>query len=227
MREGLVFHDIYYDNRSVFYRLSMAEMTVPYGDPRPPYHRKQAFDAGDAGLGFCANELDLGCDCLGVIKYFSAVFARPDGSARVAKNVVCMHEVDDGILSKHTNYRTNVASVIRSRQLVFQIICTVSNYEYIWLWKFDQAGAIHHEMRATGILSTQYIDKGKVSPYGNIVSPGVLAANHQHLFSLRVDPAIEGHDNSVSVEDSIRMPAGPENPFLTGWNVEKTIMKES
>ena len=46
-------------------------MTVPYGDPRPPYHRKQAFDAGDAGLGLCANELDLGCDCLGLIKVSS------------------------------------------------------------------------------------------------------------------------------------------------------------
>lgn len=42
--------------------------TVPYADPRAPFHRKQAFDFGDGGLGNCVNNLTLGCDCLGVIK---------------------------------------------------------------------------------------------------------------------------------------------------------------
>ena len=221
-----MFHDVHYDNRPLFYRLSLSEMTVPYGDPRPPYHRRQAFDAGDVGLGTSANELNLGCDCLGVIKYFSAIFTRPDGTPRVSQNVVCMHEVDDGILYKHTNYRTKNAAVVRSRQLHLQIICTISNYEYIWIWKFDQVGGLHHEMRATGILSTQYIDKDKTSPYGNLVGPGVLAVNHQHLFNLRIDPMIDGEKNTVLYEDSIPMPAGEANPYCTGWTVTKTVVKE-
>jgi primary-amine oxidase len=33
-REGAVLHDVRYDGRSVLYRLSLSEMTVPYGDPR-------------------------------------------------------------------------------------------------------------------------------------------------------------------------------------------------
>lgn len=78
-REGAVLHDVRYDGRSVFYRLSLSEMTVPYGDPRPPFQRKQAFDFGDAGAGRAANNLALGCDCLGVIKYFDAVMTEPDG----------------------------------------------------------------------------------------------------------------------------------------------------
>ncbi len=41
---------------------------MPYADPRAPYHRKQAFDFGDGGLGNAVNNLTLGCDCLGVIK---------------------------------------------------------------------------------------------------------------------------------------------------------------
>jgi len=57
-----------YDGRSIFYRLSFSEMAVPYGDPRAPYHRKQAFDFGDGGAGRAANNLELGCDCLGLIK---------------------------------------------------------------------------------------------------------------------------------------------------------------
>ena len=64
-REGLTLHDIRYDGRSLFYRLSLAEMFVPYGDPRAPYPRKAAFDLGNDGAGINANNLQLGCDCLG------------------------------------------------------------------------------------------------------------------------------------------------------------------
>lgn len=67
-REGAVIHDARFDGRSVLYRLSYSDMTVPYADPRPPYHRKQAFDFGDGALGDACNNLQLGCDCLGVIK---------------------------------------------------------------------------------------------------------------------------------------------------------------
>lgn len=67
-REGATIHDVHYDGRSVFYRLSFSEMSVPYGDPRAPYHRKQAFDFGDGGAGRASNNLELGCDCLGLIK---------------------------------------------------------------------------------------------------------------------------------------------------------------
>lgn len=64
-REGLTLHDISYDGRSLFYRISLAEMFVPYGDPRAPYPRKAAFDLGNDGAGLNANNLRLGCDCLG------------------------------------------------------------------------------------------------------------------------------------------------------------------
>jgi primary-amine oxidase len=35
---------------------------------------------GDYGLGFCANSLALGCDCLGHIKYFDAVLNDSKGA---------------------------------------------------------------------------------------------------------------------------------------------------
>jgi primary-amine oxidase len=96
-REGAVLHDVHYDGRSILYRMSISEMTVPYGDARPPFHRKQAFDFGDGGAGNCANNLSLGCDCLGVIKYFDAVIVGSNGEPRVHPNVVCLHEQDNGI----------------------------------------------------------------------------------------------------------------------------------
>lgn len=180
--------------------------TVPYADPRPPFHRKQAFDFGDGGGGNTANNLSIGCDCLGVIKYFDAQLTETDGRAKKLPNAICVHEQDNGIGWKHSNWRTGRAVVTRSRELVVQFIITLANYEYIFAYKFDQAGGITVESRATGILNVVNIDPYKTSDYGNVVSGGVLAQNHQHIFCVRMDPAIDGHDNSVVVEESHPVP---------------------
>ncbi|KAH6693560.1 copper amine oxidase [Plectosphaerella plurivora] len=202
-REGAVIHDIRFEGRSVLYRLSMSDMTVPYADPRAPFHRKQAFDFGDGGLGNAVNNLTLGCDCLGVIKYFDGVLTDASGTAQSTKNVICLHEQDNGIGWKHTNWRTGRAVVTRRRELVLQFIITLANYEYVFNFKFDQAAGITVESRATGIVSVVNIDPGKTAPWGNVVSPGALAQNHQHVFCVRIDPAIDGHQNTVVQEESL------------------------
>ena len=227
-RECAVLHDVQYDGRDVLYRLSLSEMTVPYGDPRSPYHRKQAFDFGDAGAGRAANNLGLGCDCLGTIKYLDAMLVDTEGKPSVSKNVVCIHEQDNGIGWKHTNFRTSRAVVTRYRELVIQFIITLANYEYIFAYKFDQAGGITVETRATGIVSVVNIDPGKTSPYGNVVSPGALAQNHQHIFAVRIDPAIDGHQNTIVKEESLPIPMNPKtNPHGNGYEVKTTPVKTS
>ncbi|KAF4947686.1 hypothetical protein FSARC_13903 [Fusarium sarcochroum] len=230
-RDGLVLYNVTYDNRNVFYRLSMSEMTVPYGDPRRPYHRKQAFDVGDVGMGVTANQLSLGCDCLGHIKYFDGYRTDSKGNPVHLKNVVCLHEQDGGLLHKHTNYRNNEATVVRNRQLVVQMICTVSNYEYVFAWIFDQAGGIEFEVRATGILSTTPIDNedGTCAPWAVNVGPGVAAPYHQHIFSLRIDPAIDGFNNTVIYEDSVPLSDshGVEDPFGVGYVSETTVLNRA
>ncbi|OKL61048.1 hypothetical protein UA08_03131 [Talaromyces atroroseus] len=226
-REGLTLHDICYDGRSLFYRLSLAEMFVPYGDPRAPFPRKAAFDLGNDGAGLNANNLRLGCDCLGLIKYFDGWHTTSSGEPLKLPNVICCHEQDDGILWKHTNFRTNNAVVTRSRVLVLQTIITVSNYEYIFNFQFGQDASIHYEVRATGILSTVPINLGDRVPWGTLVAPGVLAPYHQHLFSLRIDPAIDGHSNSLQVEESKPMPVNDpsiHNPFGVGYTTNSQII---
>ena len=150
------------------------------------------------------------------------------GTGKVSKNVVCMHEQDDGILWKHTNYRTGRAVVARNRKLIVQFIITLANYEYIFAYHFDQAGGIAIETRATGIVSTVSIDPGKTSPWGNVVSPGALAQNHQHLFNFRIDPAIDGHHNSVIQEESHPVPFTPElNPWGNAFEVRRKVLTTS
>ena len=87
-----------------------------------------------------ANNLALGCDCLGSIHYLSSHIVTADGAALAMPNAVCIHEQDSGIGFKHINYRTGRAVVARARELVVQTIITVSNYEYILAFVFGQSG---------------------------------------------------------------------------------------
>lgn len=227
-REGPVLYNVKYDGRSLFYRLSLSEMTVPYGDPRPPLHRKQAFDLGDIGFGRCANELKLGCDCLGLIKYLDFYLNDDRGKPTLKAGAVCLHEQDGGLLFKHSNYRNDHATIARRRQLVIQTIATVANYEYVLEFMFNQAGEIDLQARATGILSTTAIDEGLTVPFGTVVAPGVLAPYHQHLLSFRIDPAIDGHKNSLQVRDTVPMPVDEIiNPLGIGYVTKPQIVEKS
>jgi primary-amine oxidase len=239
LREGLVLHNVSFDGRPIIYRAAVNEMTVPYGDPRAPYHRKQAFDFGDVGMGLTADKLGLGCDCLGTIKYFSGFVSNGQGEPVEMKNVICMHEVDDGILWKHLNYRNERAKVVRNRKLVIQMVATVGNYEYIFAWELDLAGAVHVEMRATGILSTMPIRKSLINGtneegrraakqlgFGTVVSEGTMAANHQHIFNVRIDPAVDGYRNVVVKDESVAMPLDDKNPWGVGYvNQRETLTR--
>jgi primary-amine oxidase len=231
-REGPILYDVRYDGRPLFYRVSLSDMNIPYADPRAPFHKKSAFDLGDAGAGAMANNLQLGCDCLGHIAYLDGTVSDDKGSPVLLENAICIHEQDGGIGWKHTNYRTGRAAVTRTRELVVQTIITVSNYEYILAYQFNTAAEFHYEVRATGILSTQPIDHSldKVGvPFGTVVHPGVLAAHHQHIFSLRIDPMLDGsHANRLVYSEAHPMPLDPKlNASGHGYTVTETQVKES
>jgi len=203
-REGLVLHDVKYDNRPILHRASLVEMAVPYADPNPPYTRKCAFDVGDYGLGYCTDSLELGCDCLGNIHYFDATLANSKGEPYVIKKAVCMHEEDHGLLWKHVEYRTGHSEARRSRRLVLSFIATVVNYEYLFYYYFQQDGTIEFEIKLTGELSTNAISAGESNDdptHGVLVAPGVNSQIHQHMFCARLDVAIDGNENEVSEID--------------------------
>jgi primary-amine oxidase len=60
-----------------------------------------------------------------------------------------------------------------------QTVTTVGNYEYIFMWHFDQAAALHYRMQATGILSTVPIAPGDAVTYGTDVNEDAMAPYHQ------------------------------------------------
>jgi primary-amine oxidase len=230
-REGMVIYDVHYADNPLFHRLSLSDMAIPYADPRPPYHRKSAFDLGDVGAGIVANNLQLGCDCLGAIFYISGVVNDTRGKAVEIPNAICIHEQDSGTLWKHSNYRTRRGVVVRNRELVVQTILTVANYEYILAWIFNLSGDITYEVRATGILSTVPLGhelNDVTNPYGLVVHPGVMAPYHQHFFSLCIDPRIAGSGNEVVYDEAHALPRDPDtNPHGTGYTVKRSQLPKS
>ncbi|KXH56757.1 copper amine oxidase [Colletotrichum salicis] len=229
-REGIVLSNITYNDkgnvRPIFYRLSLAEMVVPYGNPEHPHQRKHAFDLGEYGAGYMTNSLSLGCDCKGEIHYLDAEFPTRNGGVRTIKNAICIHEEDSGILFKHTDFRDDSVIVTRGRKLIIQQIFTAANYEYAIQWIFYQDGTIQPEIKLTGILNTYSLNPGEdTKGWGTQVYPGVNAHNHQHLFCLRVDANIDGPRNTVFVADAVASDApvgSPENFYGNAFYAKKT-----
>jgi primary-amine oxidase len=227
-REGLVLYTVSYEDkgrvRPILYRASLAEMTVPYGDPRPHHYRKNAFDVGEYGIGTLANSLKLGCDCLGEIRYFDAFLTNSRGEVAKIENAICMHEEDFGILWKHTDWRTNQTEVRRSRRLVLSFISTVGNYEYGFFWYFYQDGTIQFEIKLTGIVNTAAVAPGEQPKYGTLIAPQLYAPIHQHVFSVRLDPSIDGFNNSVYEVNTEAEPFGENNPYGNAFYAKSTLL---
>ena len=228
-REGLTLHDISYNDggekRSILYRVSLSEMVVPYGDPSETQNRKNAFDTGEYGMGTCANSLELGCDCLGYIKYFDAHMTDSKGNLVTIKNAICMHEEDYGILWKHTDRRIGIPEVRRSRRLVISSVSTVENYEYGFFWYLYQDGNIQLEIKLTGILSLGAFPANVKPKYGNLVAPQLYAPNHQHFFSVRCDFDLDGEENSVYEVNVVTEEEGDNNPFENAFYAKSTLLE--
>jgi primary-amine oxidase len=224
-REGLVLHDVAYDGRPVLYRAALSEMVVPYGDPSQAHFWKGVFDAGEYGLGKLANSLELGCDCLGEIRYLDADFVDDLGQPTTIKNAVCIHEEDRGLAWKHFDARSGIAEVRRNRVLVVSFICTVGNYDYAFYWNFDVSGAIEHEVKATGIMQTQGLREGEEPEYGELVAPQLGAMHHQHLFNYRLDMMVDGPRNRVLEVEAERVPMGPGNEQGNAMRRKRTLLE--
>lgn len=226
VREGLTLHQISIGGRPVVYRASVAEMVVPYADPSPVRYWQNYFDQGEYLFGRYTNSLELGCDCLGEIKYFDVTIADEEGNPRVMKNAICLHEEDFGVLWKHTDMFNNMAEVRRSRRLVISFFLTIGNYDYGFYWYLYLDGTIELEAKATGIVFTSAY-RGP-DGYATEMAPGLGAPFHQHMFSARLDMSVDGNTNTVEEADAVPVPVGPDNPWGNAFRQQKTkLTRES
>jgi len=215
-REGMTLHTVRYRDgdreRSIAHRMSFAEMIVPYRDSSVDHYRRTAFDIGEWGLGFMTTSLELGCDCLGEIRYLDAVMHDSAGEPYTITNAICIHEEDGAVLWKHVDHDAG-AEVRRIRRLTISFHVTVANYEYLVYWRLYQDGNIECEVRATGIMVTTPLAAGAPNPNGTLVDERTYAPFHQHFLVARLDMDVDGADNTVFMSESYAEAMGPDNPY--------------
>lgn len=226
--EGLVLHQLSWDDgtrlRPIIHRAALSEMVVPYGTTAPTHDWKNAFDAGEWGMGRFVNSLALGCDCLGEIHYLDAVMATETGHASTVSQAICLHEEDFGILWKHQDLHSGTTEVRRNRRFVISSIYTVGNYEYAFYWYLYLDGTIELEVKLTGIMQTMAVAPGTTAPQAPMVGPELAAPLHQHLFNVRLDMCVDGPGNSVYEVDVEPLPPGPDNPRDNAFTTVETLL---
>jgi len=228
-REGPVIYQVAFDDqgtkRDIAYRMSFAEMVVPYRDPGFDHYRRTAFDIGEWGLGYMVTSLELGCDCLGEIVYVDAVMPDTRGEPMEIPRAVCLHEEDNAVLWKHVDADLG-AQVRRMRRMVVSTHITVANYEYLVYWRFYQDGNIECEVRASGLMVTTPMENdGDSSPYGTTVDKRTYAPFHQHFIVAKLDLDIDGADNTVVEVDSVAAPISDDNPYGLAMSAEATTIE--
>ncbi len=228
-REGPVIYQVAFDDqgtrRDIAYRMSFAEMVVPYRDPGFDHYRRTAFDIGEWGLGYMTTSLELGCDCLGEVVYVDAVVPDTRGDPMEIPRAVCLHEEDGAVLWKHVDAETG-AQVRRMRRMVVSAHITVANYEYLVYWKFYQDGNIECEVRASGLMVTTPMQgDGDSSPYGTTVDTRTYAPFHQHFIIAKLDLDIDGEENTVVEVDSVAAPISDDNPYGLALSAESTTIE--
>lgn len=79
--------------------------------------------------------------------------------------------------------------------------------EYIFYYYFYQDGNVELEIRLTGILQVYVKGDDEPNPFGTTVAPNINAQYHQHIFSLRLDPMIDGLSNTLVETDVVPLDA--------------------
>lgn len=233
-RDGLILYTVGYEDggrlRSILYRASLSEMVVPYGDPEQGWFFRNAFDAGEYGIGHMADSIEPGTDAPAYAQFFDATFPDERGNAFQIERAVALYERDGGLLWKHVDEMTERNESRRARELVLSWIATVGNYEYGFNWVFGQDGTLSMEIGLTGIMEPKAVSDAaeraivRGGPaYGTVVAKNIVAPNHQHFFNFRLDMDVDGTSNSVIESNIAPAPPGQANPYSNAFRASETM----
>lgn len=215
--------------RSVMYQGHLSEIFVPYMDPAFGWYRRNFIDAGEFVSGGLAKALLRGRDCPDYATYIDTVMSNDKGRPRTVPDTICVFERETGDPAWR-HWSSEMPDSRKSRDLVVRIGAVVGNYDYLLDWIFRQDGAIEVRVGATGILEVKAAkakDALEAEPdadaYGRFVDRNIVAVNHDHYFSYRLDLDIDGTTNRFAVDRLVtqRLPAA--HPRRSVWVREEHI----
>ena len=244
-REGLVLYDVQIRDGNRFRPLlrsaSVSEMMVLYGDPSQAWRWRNAFDAGDYGLGRTSVALRPGAEVPAGAVLMDGVISDELGNAKNLRDRIAIYEHDAGILWTHTEGEDGSVLTRRCSEIWLISIATVGNYDFIFHWIFADDGRLTFRVDLTGIMlakgtrQTQCAacalppdPNGRIlsgdAAYGTQVASNLVAVNHQHLLNMRLDFDIDGVGNGVRELEHVMLPPGPENPLGNAIAVKETAL---
>ena len=233
-RSGLVISTVTYRDgdriRPVLYQGAVSELFVPYMDPTGNWYSRTFMDGGEYGFGANATPLTSAYDCPGTGLLLDALLPNDLGAAVVAADTICIFErnLGDPAWRHFDNLGGNGFEGRRGVELVLRMGATIGNYDYFVDWVFTQDGRIKPRIGASGydglkgVLAQSMNDPTAQAEtaYGTLVAPGLVATNHDHFFSIRLDVDVDGIDNSLSLDRlATRDFEGPRS----GWVVESQV----
>ena len=222
-------------DRMVLYRGSLAEMFVPYMDADPNWAFRAWFDVGENDFGFFASPLKPGIDCPAGAAFFDAVLADSRGEARKGKSVICVFERDTGApLWRHAEGANTSYAGRPEIELVLRTIESLGNYDYIIDWVLNEAGAIRIDVGASGIDMVKGVaaramsdaSAAKDTASGTLVAPHVVAVNHDHFLSFRLDVDVDGTRNTLLRQKLTVQPPESDNRGHSLWRVVDMPVRE-
>ncbi len=209
-RTGLVLSLVRYNDharpRMILYRGSLSEMFVPYMDPDIGWLFRTPLDVGEYGLGLLSSRLAPGIDCPRDAVFLAATLAGDDGEPVTGPSRICLFERRTGDpLWRHAETETGDYAGHPATELVVRTIPAVGNYDYIVDWVLTEAGDIRIDVGATGIVAVKGVpapNRDATAPqpetqYGTFVEPDLVAVNHDHFLSFRLDVDIDGTPNTL------------------------------
>jgi primary-amine oxidase len=222
--------------RMVLYRGSIAEMFVPYMDEHPGWSSRTYMDVGEYGFGLLASELRSGSDCPADAAFFDAVLPDDKGKPMTARSVVCLFERNTGApLWRHAEGVNNTYEGRPAVELVLRTIPAVGNYDYVIDWVLTEAGALRIDVGATGIDETKGVaartmadpSAERDAANGALVAANLVAVNHDHFLSFRLDVDIDGASNTLVRQRLVPRRTAANADRRSLWTVsEQPVVRE-
>ena len=228
--------------RPILYEGSLSEIFVPYMDPAAGWYTRNFLDAGEYTVGGLIKPLSRGADCPDHASYLNMVVTGDDGRPRDVPDVICIFERYAGDMS--WRHLSETYEGRPKRDLVVRAAAVLGNYDYVFDWVFQQDGSIRIATGATGIAEAKPVSPAtalvaaaavggtngsngtnrsapaRADAYGRFVDGHIVAVNHDHYFSYRLDLDVDGPTNTVMKDalKTVRLP--DDHPRRSIWMVE-------
>jgi primary-amine oxidase len=177
-------------------------------DPEEWWNSRVFLDAGEFLMGGLIKPLGPD-DCPPQAQYFTGLVPSDRGTPVFEPHLACLFEhAPDTPAWRH--FENGLISGRPSRELVLRASAVLGNYDYMMDWIFQQDGTIRVAIGATGIVETKAVKEERITDpmggpgshpeHGTLVEPNLIAVNHDHYFSFRLDLDVDGPNNSFMVD---------------------------